>query len=105
MKTLFFAGRNPLVARGTSWKFWKIQRRGRVVESRWGPMMVVHGRMVPLTDRLRKVWPKFATISATLFGRRLPKHCRIRIEPLGPDDIAYIRKFIRYCRRGSFRIH
>ncbi len=43
-------------------------------------------------------------LEAQLAGRRAPKQGRVAVRQYGPEDVAYIREFIEYCRAGSFRI-
>lgn len=64
MKTLFFTGRNPDNISGVSWKVWKIQRKGRVVETRWGPIKIVRRRIVHSRVLSCKRWPPFPTLRA-----------------------------------------
>jgi hypothetical protein len=52
MKTLFFMGRNSKTKSGTSWKIWKIERKGRRVLTKWGPARVI-GRKVVAAGRLQ----------------------------------------------------
>jgi hypothetical protein len=47
MKTLFYMGRNPRNVSGVSWKIWKIERRGKRVQTWWGPAHVVKRKVVP----------------------------------------------------------
>ncbi|MBI5770016.1 MAG: hypothetical protein HZA93_19730 [Verrucomicrobia bacterium] len=63
MKTLFFTGRNPENQNGLSWKVWKIQRTGRVVETRWGPIKIIGRRIVLSRSLASKRWPSFATVT------------------------------------------
>jgi hypothetical protein len=44
-------------------------------------------------------------LEAALTGRKLKKGGRISIPPFGRNDILYLRKFIRFCRVGSFRVY
>lgn len=42
---------------------------------------------------------------AALSGRRAPRRGRVAARELTPDDVLYIRQFIRFCRAGGFRIY
>jgi hypothetical protein len=42
---------------------------------------------------------------AALSGRRAPRRGRVAARELTPEDLLYIRKFIRFCRAGGFRIY
>ena len=64
MKTLFFTGRNLDNISGVSWKVWKIQREGRIVETRWGPIKIVRRRIVYSRVLSCKRWPAFPTLEA-----------------------------------------
>ncbi len=44
-------------------------------------------------------------LEAELAGRKPPKQGRVPVRRFAPEDIAYIREFIEYCRAGSFRIY
>jgi predicted DNA-binding WGR domain protein len=67
MKTLFFTGRNPDNVSGVSWKVWKIRRKGRVVETRWGPIKIIKRKVVPTGTLQGKQWKFSATLAAEEF--------------------------------------
>lgn len=45
MKTLFYMGRNKKNKSGVSWKIWKIERKGRIVTTWWGPAALIKRRV------------------------------------------------------------
>jgi hypothetical protein len=47
VKTYFYMGTNPNNVSGVSWKIWRIERRGRVVTTWWGPAGLIARRAVP----------------------------------------------------------
>ncbi len=44
-------------------------------------------------------------LEAKLSNRKVPRQGRVAMRKYGPEEIAYIREFIKYCRAGSFRIY
>jgi hypothetical protein len=48
MQTFVYMGENAQNASGVSWKVWKIQRKGRVLQVWWGPAEVVKRRIWPV---------------------------------------------------------
>ena len=42
---------------------------------------------------------------AALPERKAPKRGRVAVRHWTPEDVAYIREFIEFCRAGSFRIY
>jgi len=82
MKTLFFTGRNPENQSGVSWKVWKIHRKGRVVETRWGPIKIVRRRIVYSRMLSSKQWPPFPTLKAaeTFYERKVREKLRAGYE-------------------------
>lgn len=44
-------------------------------------------------------------IEAELTGSERPKRGRVAIRQWTPEDVAYIREFIEFCRAGSFRLY
>lgn len=56
MTTLFYAGRNLRNVSGLSWKIWKIERCGKVVEAHWGQATLNNRRFVPAYTLQRKRW-------------------------------------------------
>ena len=47
MKTFVYMGANARNTSGTSWKAWKIQRKGKVLQAWWGPAQVVKRKLKP----------------------------------------------------------
>ncbi len=56
MKIFFYMGRNPRNKSGVSWKFWKIERRGKRVRTWWGPAVVVKRKVVPRATLQTRSW-------------------------------------------------
>ena len=47
MKIFFYTGRNTQNVSGVSWKIWKIERKGRQVQTWWGSVNVDKRQIVP----------------------------------------------------------
>jgi len=56
MKTLFYMGSNKQNVSGVSWKVWKIQRKGRRVQTWWGAAHLVRRKVVPTHSLQTKSW-------------------------------------------------
>jgi hypothetical protein len=85
MKTLFFTGRNSDNQSGVSWKDWKIQRKGRFVETRWGPIKIVRRRIIFSRMLASKRWPAFATVkeAKNFYDRKVREKLRTGADPRG----------------------
>ena len=47
MKIFFYTGRNERNVSGVSWKIWKIERKGKRLQTWWGPAEVLQRQVVP----------------------------------------------------------
>jgi len=56
MKVFFYTGRNPETISGVSWKIWKIERKGKRVQTWWGPAHVVRRKVMPKTSLQTTHW-------------------------------------------------
>jgi predicted DNA-binding WGR domain protein len=56
MKILFFTGRNDRNISRVSWKIWKIQRKGKRLQTWWGPAALVRRKAVPKSTLQTQSW-------------------------------------------------
>ena len=56
MKILFYTGRNERNISRLSWKIWKIQRKGKRVQTWWGPIDVLRRKPIPKSTLQTKSW-------------------------------------------------
>ena len=47
MKIFFYMGRNDRNVSGVSWKVWKIERKGKHLQTWWGAAEVIRRKVVP----------------------------------------------------------
>jgi hypothetical protein len=94
MKTLFYMGAHPRNVSGVSWKIWKIQRKGKRLQTWWGPAHVVKRKVVPKFKLQTQSWTFRAEQAA-----REDEQRRIREK----ENEGYERRRVRRSRAAAAR--